>query len=104
MMCSTCGKIGWIHNGVCWNCGKHYPRMTFMLATDLNRANIGKRERKISMKDEDLTAPCEFDEAFRRIDIKEETGWCYKCRLDCPLAEKRNTDLNGAKGDMHELR
>lgn len=56
------------------------------------------------MKDEVLTAPCEFDEAFRRIDIKEETGWCYKCRLDCPLAEKRNTDLNGAKGDMHELR
>lgn len=44
------------------------------------------------MKDEDLTLPCSYDEGYRRIDIKEETGWCYECELDCPLAEKRKGD------------
>lgn len=33
---------------------------------------------------------CEWDEAFTTKEMKEETGRCEKCKLDCPEAGKHD--------------
>ena len=35
-----------------------------------------------------MTEMCKWDEAFTVSEMKEETGRCDVCKMDCPNAEK----------------